>query len=150
MYIIYNCSEAGGCSRKHKHMQGLLGPPTAFRSVTETNKSKSSVPFQTFTHHFEQGFANTPVTDVFNVYGKLLGRAKEALDISEENTVCPHNVVLWSDWMIVIPRRTGAIGTASANSAGMLGSVWVHEEALVDEWRRLGCRHVLEELGVPP
>jgi ATP adenylyltransferase len=66
-----------------------------------------------------------------------------------EDATCPHNVILWDSWLVVVPRRKSAVGKASANSAGMLGSVWVAEPSLVEEWKRLGCKHVLGELGIP-
>jgi ATP adenylyltransferase/5',5'''-P-1,P-4-tetraphosphate phosphorylase II len=57
--------------------------------------------------------------------------------------------VLWDDWIVVIPRRNGVWEGASANTGGMMGSVWVHDQAEVDKWLRLGCANVLRELGVP-
>ena len=149
IYIIFNCSEAAGCSRIHKHMQGLKGPPTAFDLFTTLEPHKSTIPFSYFAHHFASGFAHTPVADVLSLYQNLLGQTRSALGKNEED-VCPHNVILWRDWMIVVPRRKAAVEKASANAAGMLGCVWVPEQSGVDEWLKLGCKRVLEELGAPP
>lgn len=148
MYVIYNCSEAAGCSRVHKHMQGLRGPPTAFASFVGGEEKKSKIPFQYFSHHFAQGFGEASASDLLKVYEGLLGRVRDALGESGTE-VRPHNVILWKDWMIVIPRRTAALEKASANAAGMLGSIWAPDRCGVDEWMRLGCRRVLKELGVP-
>ncbi|KAF2107839.1 hypothetical protein BDV96DRAFT_505521 [Lophiotrema nucula] len=146
-YVIYNCGEAAGCSRSHKHIQGLIGPPTAFGSFIDEEKSKS-IPFKFFSHHFEQGFEGTSSSELLKTYEALLEKAKDALNTPKES-ICPHNVVLWQDWLMVIPRRSGTIGGASANSGGMFGSVWVTDQDEVDKWTRIGVRQVLEGLGLP-
>ncbi|KAF2131167.1 hypothetical protein P153DRAFT_374936 [Dothidotthia symphoricarpi CBS 119687] len=147
MYIIYNCSEVGGCSRTHKHMQGLRGPPFAFDALVHAEGSPK-VPFRYFMHHFEQGFQRASAVDLLQVYNNIIGQCRTMLGLSEAD-VCPHNVVLWNDRIIVIPRRKGFIEGASANAAGMLGSIWVPDKKEMDEWMRLGCANVLRELGVP-
>jgi ATP adenylyltransferase/5',5'''-P-1,P-4-tetraphosphate phosphorylase II len=147
IYAIFNCSEAAGCSRVHKHMQGLVGPPPAFGLFT-SSKPSSAIPFKYFTHRFNAGFARTDVKEVLEVYNNLMRQTRSVLGVSDTN-VAPHNVILWKNWMIVVPRRKAAVQKASANAAGMLGSIWVTDRSGVDEWLRLGCKHVLEELGVP-
>ncbi|KAF2462652.1 uncharacterized protein BDR25DRAFT_347664 [Lindgomyces ingoldianus] len=148
MYVIYNCTEAAGCSRVHKHMQGLQGPPRAFESFIHGEKTESKIPFRHFAHRFSEGFDATSASDLSAIYETFLGQAKQALGLSQTDDVCPHNVVLWRDWIIVVPRRSAAMGRASANAAGMLGSIWLPEKGLVDEWMRLGCSNVLKALGV--
>ncbi|KAH7112207.1 hypothetical protein B0J11DRAFT_542889 [Dendryphion nanum] len=150
MYFIYNCSEAAGCSRVHKHLQGLRGPPRAFQQLLQADKSKDkiAVPFQYFIHHFEHRFEDIAASDMLAKYESLFEQARNALGL-EKGVVCPHNVVLWKGWMIVIPRRKGAHGKASANAAGMLGSFWVPDRSLLDAYAVLNPREVLEELGVP-
>jgi ATP adenylyltransferase/5',5'''-P-1,P-4-tetraphosphate phosphorylase II len=144
MYVIYNCSEAAGCSRMHKHMQGLRGPPHAFDALTTYGEAKR-VPFQYFAHEFEQGFSASSMEEV---YARFVGQCRRLLGLSEGD-VCPHNVVLWASWIIVIPRRRAFWEGTSANAAGMAGSVWVPGRELVDNWMRLGPANVLRELGIP-
>jgi ATP adenylyltransferase len=148
MYVIYNCSEAGGCSRTHKHLQGLKGPPYAFEHMVRASEGKAQVPFVFFTHRFDEGMKSASASDVLDVYRVLLDRTREVLKIGLDD-VCSHNVVLWDDRLIVIPRRRGFTEGASANSGGMMGCVWVPDEKQVDEWRRIGLANVLQELGVP-
>jgi ATP adenylyltransferase/5',5'''-P-1,P-4-tetraphosphate phosphorylase II len=147
IYAIFNCSEAAGCSRVHKHMQGLVGPPTAFDMFINSNLS-STIPFKCFTHHFSAGFSKIDVKEILVVYENLMQQTRSVLGVSDTD-VASHNVILWKDWMIIVPRRKAAVQKASANAAGMLGSIWVPDRSGVDEWLRLGCKHVLEELGVP-
>ncbi|KAF2798564.1 hypothetical protein K505DRAFT_267399 [Melanomma pulvis-pyrius CBS 109.77] len=148
MYLIFNCSEEAGCSRVHKHMQGLRGPPTAFEAFVGGDRERSAIPFQYFVHHFAQGFGKAEAKELLGVYEDLLRQTRGVLGKTVTD-VCPHNVILWRDWIIVVPRRRAAVGSASANAAGMLGSIWVPDRSGVDEWLRLGGRSILKELGVP-
>lgn len=149
MYIIFNGGKAAGCTRIHKHMQGLLGPPRAFDSFVGREEKQSRIPFQFFTHYFTKGFVATSASDLLDVYLKLLGEARQSLKLMQPDEACAHNVVLWKDWIIVIPRSSAVVGFhGSANAAGMLGSIWVTEQSVVEEWFQLGCRNVLEQLGV--
>lgn len=143
MYVIYNCSEAGGCSRMHKHLQALRGPPHAFDALISPSEAKSKrTPFQYFAHCFNQGFKRASTLDLLDVYAKFLDQTRKVLGLVEGD-VCPHNVVLWGDWIIVIPRRKGIWKGASANAAGMVGSIWVPEKKYIDNWLRLGSANVL-------
>ncbi len=150
MYIIYNCTEIAGCTRMHKHMQALRGPPKAFTLfVQQTEGVACKVPFQYFAHRFNEGFQATSASDLLAVYSRLLSSSSEALGFSEAGNACPHNVVLWMDTLIVIPRRKAFLERTSANASGMLGSIWVPERSIMENWKRLGTQHVLQELGVP-
>ncbi|KAE8853725.1 hypothetical protein HRS9122_00717 [Pyrenophora teres f. teres] len=149
IYVIFNCGERGGCSRVHKHLQGLKGPPYAFDYlISAMNDPEKKVPFQYFVHHFSQGFDITTAKDALSIYTTLLTQCRSLMD-SEEQDTPPHNVIMWADHLIVVPRRTGCTEGASANAGGMLGSVWVTGQGHVDEWLRIGCANVLKELGVP-
>ena len=145
-YIIFNCGEKGGCSRVHKHVQGLKGPPHAFDALSG---GKEKVPFQYFMHRFEQGFEKASVAELLDKYTEMLVHCRQALELVDEEEVCPHNVVLWDDCIVVIPRRAGMWNGASANTGGMMGSVWVPDEAEMNKWTEAGCANVLRELGVP-
>ena len=148
MYIIYNCSEAGGCSRTHKHLQGLRGPPFAFEHLIKASEGNATVPFRFFLHQFSQGFRAASAREVLDVYSKLIDQTRELLNVSADD-VCPHNIVMWKEYLIVIPRRAGFTDGASANAGGMMGCVWVPEHKQIDEWDRIGCANVLRQLGVP-
>lgn len=151
LYVIFNGGREAGCSRVHKHLQGLRGPPPAFGNFVEEGL-RGTVPFKYFAHRFEEGFEGVTGKRVVEVYLKLIREAKNALGIEQSEKRCPHGLFMWKDWLVVIPRRkAGVEGTkASAATAGMLGSAWLSEDSPVDDWERLGYRNVLMELGVPP
>ena len=148
-YVIFNCGERGGCSRVHKHLQGLKGPPYAFNYIISTlNDPSKKVPYQFFIHEFSHGFKNTPASTVLDAYRVLLAQCRSPTGTGGEDTP-PHNVVMWADRLVVIPRRKGTTKGASANTGGMLGSVWVSGQEHVDEWKKVGYANALRELGVP-
>lgn len=152
MYVIFNCSEKGGCSRVHKHLQALKGPPKAFHlfvSASSSSPSAKNIPFKYFMQHFKQGFDASGAEELLSVYKNLLNRAREALSLGDGDVV-GHNVVLWKDVLIVIPRSQGMVGEgASANAGGMMGTIWLSEEKSVELWRNYGYARVLSDLGVP-
>jgi ATP adenylyltransferase/5',5'''-P-1,P-4-tetraphosphate phosphorylase II len=147
-YFIFNCGEKGGCSRVHKHVQGLRGPPHAFEKLVQTSDGREEVPFKFFLKRFEKGFKAMEVAELLSAYNDMLARCKETLEVGD-GELCPHNLVLWDDSIVVIPRRAGMWNGASANTGGMMGSVWVPEVAEMDKWLQLGPANVLRELGTP-
>lgn len=150
LYVIFNGGKEAGCSRVHKHLQGLRGPPPAFNNFVDPALQKT-VPFKFFSHLFEEGFADVKGERVAEVYLGLIERAKEVLGLPKASCTCPHGLFMWRDYLVVIPRRTSGVeGTrASAATGGMLGSVWLSDEVPVEDWMKLGCRNVLTQLGVP-
>lgn len=150
LYVIFNGGKEAGCSRVHKHLQGLRGPPPAFENFITPGK-EGSVPFRFFAHHFEEGFEGMTGEVIAQAYLELIERAKGALDLPDSAIIVPHGLFMWRDWLVIIPRRrSGVAGTkASAATAGMLGSVWLSDEGPVEDWLKLGLRDVLMQLGVP-
>jgi ATP adenylyltransferase/5',5'''-P-1,P-4-tetraphosphate phosphorylase II len=144
-YVIFNCGEKGGCSRLHKHVQGLRGPPYAWEKFVDGG---ADVPFRFFMRRVGGGFGGGEAEELVRVYGEMLEECRGVLGV-EQAEACPHNVVLWDEWIVVVPRRRGIWEGASANTGGMMGSVWVKDQAEVDKWVGLGCANVLRELGVP-
>ncbi|KAG9185658.1 sulfate adenylyltransferase (ADP) / ATP adenylyltransferase [Alternaria panax] len=149
IYVIFNCGERGGCSRIHKHLQGLKGPPHAFNYIMSSlSEASKKVPYQFFVYEFSRGFKNTSASTVLDAYNMLLAQCRSLVGTDGEDTP-PHNVVMWAERLVVIPRRTGTTEGASANAGGMLGSVWVSGQEHVDKWSKVGYANVLRELGVP-
>ena len=71
------------------------------------------------------------------------------LDYSNCQRTEPHNMILTSQWMMVIPRRKAWIDEIAANAAAMVGMVWCNSEAQFEGWVQRGIRNVLAEMGVP-
>jgi ATP adenylyltransferase/5',5'''-P-1,P-4-tetraphosphate phosphorylase II len=146
-YVLFNCGEKGGCSRVHKHMQGLIGPPYAFRHVLSPQTPRGTIPFGYFIYRFDGGYGTNTVHVVFAAYLEFLGECRSLLGV-DKSEMPPHNVVIWENHMIVIPRRKGIYEGASANAGGMLGSVWLSSKDHAEKWWKVGCSKALSELGV--
>ncbi|ORY19190.1 hypothetical protein BCR34DRAFT_207564 [Clohesyomyces aquaticus] len=151
IYVLFNGGSAAGCSRVHKHLQGLLGPPRAFDQFVSRDE-KNHVPFKYFSHYFDKGFSLTDMLEATKAYQGLLSQSRDALKHFglQDSEPCAHGLVMWQDWMIMIPRRRSHIEGAGAATGGMMGCIWSAERKELDEWSRLGCRNVFESLGIPP
>lgn len=153
---FYNCGKIGGCSRLHKHMQLMPMPTSSFASFLDSKGGvEPIVPFQWFFHRF----GSQPVTPAVltNIYTELLQKATTAWEECPGHTnddsseaSCPHNVILTSRWIMVIPRRRAAVNKeAGVNALGMIGVVAVSTTSEIENWVQLGLGQSLKELGVP-
>jgi ATP adenylyltransferase/5',5'''-P-1,P-4-tetraphosphate phosphorylase II len=108
------------------------------------------VPFQYFLHNLDP-CKSTSGDTLLHVYTTLLAQTREALGIpsNRPDILCPHNVVLVKGWMMLIPRRSNNFRGVTANAAGMIGYVWLTDEEQLSNWRTIGPREILSQLGVP-
>lgn len=149
---FYNCGPNGGCSRLHKHLQVMPLPANSFAAFLDSRgEPETKVPFQWFYRRF--GSDLTPAA-LFAAYNDLLEEAtKVAGDYTTDarpRAVCPHNVIFTKRWIVVLPRRRGAINKeAGVNSLGMLGIIAVATTKEIENWVRLGLTKSLADLGVP-
>ncbi|KXH43219.1 hypothetical protein CNYM01_03194 [Colletotrichum nymphaeae SA-01] len=60
-----------------------------------------------------------------------------------------YNVVMAEDWMCVVPRRLVGRDGVGANGAGMIGLVWLRDQAERNGWDSFGLTEHLFQLGVP-
>lgn len=60
-----------------------------------------------------------------------------------------YNVVMTQDWLCVVPRRHAQRDGVGANGAGMVGLVWVRDEAERAGWDAFGLSDHLVYLGLP-
>lgn len=144
-YALYNCMEAAGSSRMHKHLQLLRRPADFLLFPDRPDLRAADVPFLYFLCRFE----STPPSAQFllDSYNALLDEAKKALRFPSVSSAFPHNVLLVKEWLLVIPRRRAEVDGASANGAGMMGMVWIADEERLQRWKVLGPAWVLSQLG---
>ncbi|MCJ1261987.1 hypothetical protein MMC22_001856 [Lobaria immixta] len=150
--VLYNCGVEAGSSQGHKHLQIFPRPrPEDFNLFPDTEdlsldepSSVLNVPYQ----HWVIGIPpNAPATEVVARYQQLLKKTREAMSKTSESTA--YNVLLVSQWILIIPRTHQARDNATANGAGMMGLVWVHDQQERDDWTRLGMTKHLAYLGIP-
>lgn len=156
---FYNCGRDGGCSRLHKHLQMMPLPASSFAAFLDrkggTEKAETKVPFEWFYRRFDDGEI-TP-TILIKIYKEMLDQATKVSAGHGEHAakgplgaVCPHNMILTKRWMVVLPRRQGAINKeAGVNALGMLGVIAVATRKEIENWVRLGLTESLAQLGVP-
>ena len=146
--VIYNGGKEAGCSRSHKHMQ-LFPCPSDFTLFPDSSPEEiAKVPYVYALFRFRPsslGADNS--SNIFEDYLSGLQRARVALGIRQGEDV-PHNVVIVREWILVIPRRKAGAGGVSANTAGMMGLVWIGSEDEMSQWKRIGASNILSKLGV--
>lgn len=148
---FFNCGQEAGCSRLHKHLQVMPLPAGTFAAFLDSEASglEPRVPFEWLYRRVDSG-CEMSSDSLVGVYEMLLREATRVAGCAESGVVCPHNMIMTRRWMIVVPRRRGAINKeAGANSLGMLGVIAVATMKEVDAWVRLGLTKSLAELGVP-
>ncbi|KAL2834492.1 ATP adenylyltransferase-domain-containing protein [Aspergillus cavernicola] len=148
-FVIYNGGPTAGASRQHKHLQVLPRPPRLFPDDQNDSKAVPYRYFLRYLHGIDLESAEGR-TKLFEIYNGLLAEAKQSLgEDLEDNGYIPHNVALVKEWIVVIPRRNIEVEGVTANTAGMMGSVWLTSEEEMDRWKQVGPKTVLAGLGVP-
>lgn len=142
-YVMFNCSAMAGASREHKHMHILpCDDKDAATGIPSVESQLNNFPFQFFWRRVDFGEDSLP-----QIYHKLLADARDALNLTP-SAICPHNAILTRTWLMVIPRRSKDFHGLTSNGAGMIGSVWLQNEAQLEKWTHLGPANVLSHLGV--
>lgn len=111
---------------------------------------ESKVPFRYFLRRVEPAGAGDDAA-VYARYMEIMEECRRALGLDEnpqQQQMCPHNVVLVKEGVMVIPRTKARIGAVSANAAGMIGLVWVAKKEQLEQWKECGPANVLGQLGV--
>ena len=118
----------------------------------------ASVPGLPFRHAFMQFAAplsGRPAADsavLVLVYRRLLsavgieGMARDG----EAFPSAPYNLLVTTDWMLVVPRRVEHAGPISVNALGYAGSLFARDAAELELIRRTGPLRILAEVGFPP
>lgn len=158
-YVVYNCAPASGCSRKHKHLQ-VAKRPGSGAEVGETclrffpdadGQAEVKVPYKYLLHRFsDPGIEHNTADDVFRIYGQFLIQCRRRLGSADSP---PHNLILTSEWLLMIPRRcpeNQEYMELLPNGAGMMGMVSSPSRAILDKWLSEGPAKVLGAFGLPP
>ena len=155
-YVMFNCGDVAGASRRHKHMQVIPHPdalpatPGRWRLFPDYDPALASgaTSFEYFINHFDKATASSSTPDLFAIYSSLLERCRQSLNAQDDRPSCPHNVVLMRKWILAIPRTRENVDGTTANSAGMMRSVWLKNEQQLEKWIEQGPAWVLSQLGV--
>lgn len=106
------------------------------------------IPGVPFTHFVIRLPENSSARQVYAQYERLLTMTKNALKAAHAGT--DYNLILVSEWIALIPRRSKGWDAFIANAANMVGSMWLRNAEQRDE---LLLKHpfldMLAELGIP-
>ncbi|KIW90993.1 uncharacterized protein Z519_08776 [Cladophialophora bantiana CBS 173.52] len=153
--VIYNCGFESGSSQGHKHMQlwpypderelGFQLFPNTVESTVNVTDNIPNVPHKHFVLRLP---TDVDANILVKAYEKLLRKVQQSHEQASGGT--DYNVILVKEWMCLIPRRhSGLERGAGANSAAMLGLVWIAIEAEKDIWNSSGPAEYLKYLGIP-
>jgi sulfate adenylyltransferase (ADP) / ATP adenylyltransferase len=116
--------------------------------ATDEHIVKSDIPKVPFLHYVLRLPWNAGVEVVVEAYRKLRHEVEYAH--SENGGGRDYNVVLTKEWMCLVPRRhSGLEKGAGANSATMMGMVWLTNDSELVAWHRDGPVAYLQYLGIP-
>lgn len=172
--VFFNGGKRGGCSRLHKHLQAMPLPDGTFARIFDEEsgvKGGDEIPYLYFLHRYDEAVEVT-AEELKRIYDDLLSQAtkvyeneekevqhKEDQDQNgeepngeekEQEAVIPHNMLMTSKWIVVIPRRkAGVLETEGVNAIGMLGYIAVSKAERVDKYKEIGMKKAFGQLGVP-
>lgn len=147
---IFNCGAKAGSSIGHKHMQvfptsdhvlfqdHLVSQHRADDSSTEIWRHPK-VPYE----HAILPITHSTSPDAIH---KLYLELRQNMRLDQDY---PHNVIMTSTSIAIIPRTQARIRCMAANAASMVGMVWVKTEDELNAWKEYGPMKVLAEVGLP-
>jgi len=147
---FYNGGMLAGASQTHKHLQIVPLPlaagveriiiePIALRDFRFVNVLES-LGRSAFNKSNHGNLLHT-------TYRRLLERAGVG-EIDGRHGLA-YNLLVTSDWMLVVPRRAESCGSISVNALGFAGSLFVRNEIELRMLSQLGPLRVLEAVTVP-
>lgn len=162
--VIFNCGPDAGASVAHKHLQlipvaehvrkhpfpterrEVVGMCTGLDEVVVSTvltflepHAIDGLPYQHMIMTLPQTVSVGPLYDIYSNTLRRFG-----IEPSE-----PHNMLLTTNWLMVIPRRRAWISEVAANAAAMIGMAWCKSEEQYQGWQRRGIGNVLRGMGKP-
>jgi ATP adenylyltransferase len=151
--VFYNSGPAAGASQSHKHLQLVpfpLGPDAerfpfdrAIRSALASRLDH--VPGLGYRHRL------VPLRDDLETAHRAYLDLASLFALAREGgrRMAPYNLLMTRDWMVVVPRSSGACGPIEVNALGFAGALLVRGEEPLALVRQLGPRQVLCRVGFP-
>lgn len=161
LIMFYNCGAESGSSQGHKHMQIMPYPqpeemgfqlfPERVKPTDQVTSGPSGVPYAHFVLKLPD---NSTTDDVVKAHEILQSKHQEFLKAQghQISSSPPHNLLLASSWMCLVPRRhSGAERDAFTNAIGMVGIVWVADKTEITKWSNASgsVEEHFEYLGYP-
>ena len=122
--IFYNSGRDAGASQPHRHLQAMpltdsLPIAPALRALPDSPEQLKALPFRHLISKFDH---QSPASSAYALYLEMLN----LLDILDsEGKPGPYNLLMTSEWLMVIPRTCGRFQSISVNSLGFAGLLLV-------------------------
>jgi ATP adenylyltransferase len=151
--VFYNSAAAAGASQSHKHLQLVpfpLGPdgerfPLERVLASTLAAGRDGARELGFRHRIAR-LDSAPDLDVYRELATACGLVTAGG--SDGSPVAPYNLLMARDWMLVVPRSSGATGTIEVNALGFAGMLLVRGDADLEAVRAAGPLEVLARVGV--
>lgn len=146
--VFYNGGRSAGASQPHRHLQWVPRDDALMPLLPELDRAvhqgRDRMPLYRFEHRL------APITLSGDALARAYGSLGDALALGVDRTVTePYNLVLTSDWMLLIPRRCEQWSGISVNALGFVGSLFVGDPAEIDKLRRKTPLELLAEVAGP-
>lgn len=155
---FYNAGPDAGASQRHKHLQlvpvplgaGPLNAPVerllALSPLARRGQPRRS-PLPVRHAWCELAGDDGSGRSLHDAYQRLLAAC--GLQRDEHGVLPPYNLVLTSDWMLLVPRRREAWAGISVNALGFAGALLVPDEAQLRRLERTGPIRLLQHVAFP-
>jgi sulfate adenylyltransferase (ADP) / ATP adenylyltransferase len=161
---FYNGGEAAGASQKHKHMQLVPLPlygasnPYPFSPHLSSNSQSGvidqliTLPFQHASCRLPKELFNIPMVaanQCFQLYQEMLRYVNihSLPDAEGEIQSAPYNLLVTTEWMLLVPRSRECWQGISVNAMGYVGSLFVLDQKDLNKLRTIGPLNLLQAVS---
>lgn len=125
-------------------LHGVRDEECALSHLADSPTSLPNAPFK----HFIIGLPSQPsIEELQHKLAQLITLTRKGLEGLTE--VPNYNVIIFREWMMVVPRTHKERNGVATNAVGMMGVVWVSNDDEMQTWIELGLTDHLRYLGIP-
>lgn len=162
---FYNGGTAAGASQPHKHLQVVPlpiaseGPDVPMAPLLQTVAATgliNTLPGLPFIHAFYPHALSLPnrssaAVVLHQYYLDMLDRLGLTTSGTDDESrgPKPYNLLVTSEWMLLVPRSQEHFDSISINALGFAGSLFVRNPRQIQELRRHGPMNVLRAVAFP-
>lgn len=143
---FYNGGVGSGASQPHKHLQVVTLPLSPRAELPMAVRLDAEVPALPFPHAFARIAGRDPAR-LHACYRDLLAQVGLAGVTRDgvESQSRPYNLLVASDWMLLVPRARDRFEGAPINSLAYAGALFVRDDRQLGEVRRTGPMAILAQ-----
>lgn len=146
---FYNGGAGSGASQPHKHLQVVTLPLSPRTPIPMSALIEAGTPLP-FPHAFARIDGREP-TALLEHYRALLREAglRGTMQGGVEHQSGPYNLLVASDWMLLVPRLRDAFEGVAINSLAYAGALFVREEHQLAAVRNVKPMAILAQAAAP-